>query len=141
MHGSDMEDVCEICGTYGRHEECDEKARRWQAEEQARLKELAVNGKFGPQSSNPSLTLEEAIQLVATDLGEPREVDDVDVDRVIENERWWFVPSRGIGMLGSVVDKATGAITYLGGGLGRVSKALELYESGRLDPSGRQRED
>ena len=123
--------VCGHCGRSGIHPECREEMKRLRAGKRFSLRQFSIDGRFGPVSTDPEMTLEDAVYRLKEHLGHEPEFD---VTEVIENRNWWLIPHGWIGMLGFIVEKHTGRIAELGSGWGELLAAIEAYEAGLIEP-------
>jgi len=121
---------CGFCGRYGVHPECREQVNKIWADKRDLLRQFTIEGRFGPVSSEPEMTLEDAVFRLRKHLGHEPEFD---VTQVMENRNWWLIPHGWIGMLGFIVDKHTGRIAALGSGWGELLNAIKAYEAGHIE--------
>jgi hypothetical protein len=110
--------VCELCGRSGRHPACEERALELQREfdriDAEMLRQHALFGARGLCSNASSDSFAAARRQLVAYLQRPL---DLDPGRAIEGDTWWFLPEGWIGMIGFIVEKATGAVLPLGSGV------------------------
>lgn len=131
VENSEDDPVCEFCGRKGVHPECREQVNKIWAARQILLRRFTIDGRFGPVTKDPEMTLADAVFILTKHLGYQPEFD---VTQVIENKNWWLIPHGWIGMLGFIVEKRNRRITELGSGLGGLLEAIQAYESGVVEP-------
>ena len=137
--------VCWVCGNDGLHQECSEIFVRGRRElesetaknqekrkllEQKKLNEYSVSGRFGLRNDESCLSYEKAKNLVEQfmDMGHA-----YDESRIVEGNKFWYVPFYCIGLTGYIVEKNSNKIFPLGSGLGDFWSGIEKYLACELD--------
>lgn len=84
----------------------------------------------GPPLPEDRISFEKALQLAEAELGNCP----IHLDRIEENDRWWWFPTIVIGIVGAVVNRRTGTATGFGSGLGGDLEGMFwAYERGLVD--------
>ena len=134
-------DVCSMCGKSGDlpHPDCENEARLLAIENRTKMIEMAnkygIGKTFGPSNLDSRMDLNEAINVLAQYLDHKPTFE---IDQVLENENWFFIPHGWIGVLGFIVEKESKKVFCLGSGLRTAWNAIESYVDGKVDPIGKE---
>ena len=131
------DDVCGICGKSGDipHTDCENKAQELAADYREKMMVMAkaygISQTFGPSNLDSRMTLDDAVDILSQYLDHELTFD---IQRVLENENWWYIPHGWVGVLGFIVEKDSKRIFCLGSGLRTEWNAIESYLNGEVEP-------
>ncbi len=129
--------VCGMCGKTAEtpHLDCEKKADELAIDYKNKMIKMAqtygINKTFGPSHLGNKMTLDEAENILSNYLDHKPSYD---IDEVLENENWWFIPHEWIGVLGFIVEKESKKVFCLGSGLHSIWNAVMQYMDGKVEP-------